>query len=345
MNYKISKILYGIFVVSILANCDQDHFTGFDIWYGEEQSFGFPGNPQRAINVLGNVSYRDSLTTLEYSLNGGEWQKLSEGADGRRLARQGDFNIEILRKDLQEGKNNVIIRMEDAAGNKAQTKILVNYTSGNTWPLPYEVDWNDVDELQKVTCITDGKWKLVTDGIRTVESYYDRMLAFGDSTWVDFEIETSVIFHDYAMPEPAPPTFGVSHAALAMRWPGHDDDGKQPRVKWYPLGATCEMQLKPSLDSCRWRILGGGSKTEDIHRLKQIELGKKYMMKSRVESQEDDSTLYSVKLWMAGQPEPGEWDLQAKEGTEDVQYGSGLLISHNTDVTFGNVKFSPIDKK
>ena len=330
--------------VILQVKCVNDH-SGFDIWYGEEQSFGFPGNPQRAINVLGNVSYNDSLVLLEFSLNGGDWEQLSTGEDGRRLAREGDFNIEILRKELQEGVNTVTIRMEDAVGNKARTKVKVSYTSGNTWPLPYEVNWNEVDELQNVTCITDGKWKLVPDGIRTVESYYDRILAFGDSTWKDFEIETTVIFHDYAMPEPAPPTFGVSHAALAMRWPGHDDDGKQPRVKWYPLGATCEMQLKPSLDSCRWRILGDGTKTEDIHRLKQIELGKKYSMKSSVETLPDDSTQYSVKFWEYGLTEPAEWDLQAKEGPDDIKYGSGLLISHNTNVTFGSVKFTPIDNK
>ena len=67
-------------------------------------------------------------------------------------------------------------------------------------------------------------------------------------------------------------------------------------------------------------------------------------MKSRVESLADDSTQYSVKFWVAGQPEPVEWDLQAREGPEDVQSGSGLLISHNTDVTFGNVKFNPVNK-
>ena len=340
-------VIFSVITISIFTRCNQENKKQnsqlkIDLWYGQEQYFGIPGNPQRAINILGNVACQDSLVALRYSLNEGHWQNLSVGPDGRRLAGKGDFNIEILRMYLSEGKNIVQIKAEDSNGIIEQQKVIVHYTNEKTWPLAYEIDWNNVDLLQKAVYIIDGKWVIVPDGIRTVEPYYDRILAFGDSTWRDFEILVSVIFHDYAEPLPGPPTFNVSHAALAMRWPGHDDDGNQPRVKWYPLGATCEMQLKTNLDSCRWRILGGGSKTENIHALKTIELGKKYMMKSRVESLENDSTQYSVKFWEYHTAEPDEWDLQATEGPEDVQYGSGLLISHNTDVTFGYLKVSPL---
>ena len=344
------RLLVCLFCYAAFLNaCRQEKkdgafVAGIEIWYGLEQYFGIPGNPQRAINILGNAAFSDSLVALEYSLNNGQWQPLSYGTDGRRLARQGDFNVEILRERLKEGRNTLKIQMSDARGNKDQVVVTVNYTEKHNWPLPYEVEWNKVDDLQKVTCITDGKWELVPEGIHTVEPWYDRILAFGDSTWRDYEIETTVVFHDYTIPGPGPPTFNVSHAALAMRWPGHDDNGRQPRVKWYPLGATCEMQLKANLDSCRWRILGGMSMTEDKTRVKKIEPGKKYSMKSRVESLRGDSTLYSVKFWEYGLTEPDEWDLQAKEGPDDIQYGSGLLISHNTDVTFGNVRFSPLSK-
>ena len=63
------------------------------------------------------------------------------------------------------------------------------------------------------------------------------------------------------------------------------------------------------------------------------------MMKSRVESLENNSTQYSVKFWDYYSEEPEDWDLQAVEGLEDVQYGSSLLIARNTDVNFGNLRF------
>jgi hypothetical protein len=339
---NLCLILYiGLCLVYFPACSPVD--LSIDIWYGKKQSFGHPGNPQRAINILGNVGYEKNLNSLQYSLNKGEWMNLSIGRNDTRLARQGDFNIEILRSALREGNNRIQIRAEDNKNRSIRSTVKVQYTSQKSWSLPYEIHWDQVKNLQKAVCITDGKWKQVPGGIRTMEPYYDRILAVGDSTWTDFQMEISVIFHAYTLPEPGPPTYNVSHAALAMRWPGHDDDGKQPRIKWYPLGATCEMQLKPDLDSCRWRILGGASlKTENSSRLKQIVLDKKYRMKSRVESLENDSTRYAVKFWQHGKPEPPEWDLVSHEGPEDEQYGSGLFLSHNTDVTFGDLKVTPL---
>lgn len=335
-------LLLGLCLV-IVSACTPDELS-IDLWYGNKQSFGHPGNPQRAINILGNVCHVDTLLSLEYSLNKGEWKKLSTGKNDTRLARKGDFNIEILRTALREGNNRLEIRAEDSNNRITRTLVKIQYTDRKTWPLPYEIHWDQVKDLQKTVYISDGKWELVPGGIRTMEPYYDRILAVGDSTWRDFEMEISVIFHAYTLPEPGPPTYNVSHAALAMRWPGHDDDGKQPRVKWYPLGATCEMQLKPDLDSCRWRILGGASlKTENNSKLKQIKLSTKYRMKSRVESLENDSTLYAVKFWKDDRPEPEEWDLISHEGLEDEQFGSGLFLSHNTDLTFGDLKVTPLN--
>jgi hypothetical protein len=43
--------------------------VSIDIWYGDEQSFGTLGNPQRWVNILGNVRPATN-TSLTYSLNG-----------------------------------------------------------------------------------------------------------------------------------------------------------------------------------------------------------------------------------------------------------------------------------
>ncbi len=321
-----------------------------DIWYGDHQTFGVPGNPQRAVNILGNASGEYPLSRLEYSLNGQDFKPLSTGPDGRRLARKGDFNLELYRHKLLEGRNRLFIRAVDSLGNTSEKEIKISYTSDRVWPLPCYVDWAGPEPsgspagiVQDRVCIVDGKWRLEDGRIRTAESYYDRVLALGDSTWTDYEVRTSVIFYDHADPLPGPPTFGVAHAAIALRWPGHNPDGKQPNVKWYPLGATCEFQLSGGLDSCRWRILyGGGAKTEDLSSNRKIELGRLYYMAARVESLAGSRTRYSAKLWANGQPEPDEWDLTGIKDPEDMQGGSALLLSHNTDVSFGKVTITPV---
>jgi hypothetical protein len=99
-----------------------------------------------------------------------------------------------------------------------------------------------------------------------------------------------------------------------------------------------------NLDSCRWRILGGSNiKTEDFYQHFSIQLEFKYHIKSRVEHIEKDITRYRVKIWSFGNPEPGGWDLTAIEGANDMQYGSALIIAHNTDVTFGTINVNPIE--
>jgi hypothetical protein len=199
---------------------------------------------------------------------------------------------------------------------------------------------------QRKVYLMDGKWKLENGRIRTVEPYYDRVLAFGDSSWKNYEVRTDVIFYGHSPPEPGPPTFGVAHAAIAFRWPGHDPDEQQPHVKWYPLGATCEFQISEERDSCRWRMLyGRRPRTEDTEQNRHIELGKRYNMAARVESIDASTSRYSAKLWDPGLPEPDQWDLVGIKKNETRFNGSALLLSHNTDVSFGNVSVIPINIK
>ncbi len=310
-----------------------------DIWYGPEQHFGQLGMPQQWVNILGSVSPVEGLQSLTYILNEEEPTALTTGEDGRRLANPGDFNIDIDTARLETGKNTVLIAATDSSGNKTTEEVIVHYTSGNTWDLPYTIEWNQVENIQDIAQIVDGHWQLEEGGVRTLDPYYDRVLAFGDNTWTDYEVTTTVTFHDFTPPQKGPPTFNVSHAAIATRWPGHDLDDNQPHTKWYPVGATAEFRLTTHLDSCRWRIFDGENLyVEDTTKLRFITLGTRYHMKHRVESQPDGSTLYSVKFWEDEQPEPEVWDLQAKEPPGNISSGSALLIAHNTDVTFGNVK-------
>jgi hypothetical protein len=109
-----------------------------DVWYGADQYFGHLGNPQIWINVLGNVSDpQRTITSLDYSLNGGLFLPLSIGSDTRRLYDEGDFCIEILYTDLQDGINEVVIRATNDLGQVTEETVTVHYEVGNVWPLNF----------------------------------------------------------------------------------------------------------------------------------------------------------------------------------------------------------------
>lgn len=321
-----------------------DSSPQIDIWYGPEQHFGQRGITQQWVNVLGNVHPADEIQSVSYTLNGGESHPLSLGEDGRRLANRGDFNVEMHYDSLQRGYNTIVITAEAKNGKQASEEVRVHVTHGQKWPLPYAVDWDTVQQITDVVQIVDGKWELVDGGVKTTEPYYDRVLSFGDTSWQDYEVTTSVVFHDFTLPSPGPPTFNVSHTAIASRWPGHDIDDKQPNVKWFPLGATAEFRLTDGLDSCRWRVFDGEHLyVEDISKIRTIDLGTKYHMKHRVSTIHDSLTRYQVKLWEDGLPEPTNWDVVADEHSADnIVSGSALLLAHNTDVTFGSFSVIPI---
>jgi len=72
------------------------------------------------------------------------------------------------------------------------------------------------------------------------------------------------------------------------------------------------------------------------------DLGVTYMWKVRVQAQADGTSIYRLKVWPMGAAEPPGWRLVAVDGVDDVQEGSLLLISHFTDVSFGDVTIDPL---
>lgn len=69
--------------------------AGIALWYGAQQKFGQRGTPQRWVNILGSTGALADITRLSYRLNNGPEQALARGPDQRRLAAEGDFNVEI----------------------------------------------------------------------------------------------------------------------------------------------------------------------------------------------------------------------------------------------------------
>jgi len=312
-----------------------------DVWYGSSQTFGALGEPQTWVNVLGQVYDPDGLSVLTYSLNGGPEQNLSVGPF-RRLAEPGDFNVELDFLELAPGNNTVEIRAVDRLGFETNRIVTVNLPGDNVWPLPYEVDWSTAAQIDDVAQIVDGRWSIMDGALTNDLERYDRIVAIGDVTWTDYEVTVPVTVKriDTA-------GFGGVNTAPAagvlLRWPGHTNwtGDQQPSWGYYPLGGgawvafasdgTGELRLED--------FTPGGVSERDPE--SAILLDTTYIWKVRVTSQADGSSLYQVKTWVDGAPEPADWQIADSEA-DDVPGGSVVLIAHFADVRFGNVVIAPL---
>ena len=353
---QVNKIGLSFILLCLIMACQQNKkdsdisAVSIRFWYGENQVFGNQGVPQKWINIPGNINAEAGIKNAWYRLNDGDSITLTLGSDLHRLAKKGDFNIDFAFDQCDAGKNKVHLFMEDSAGRKAAETIEIEVIKNKRWPLPYTIKWSEVENIQDVVQVTDGHWEITKDGLKNSDIYYDRMVVFGDASWKNYEVTTTVTFHDFTPPAQGPPTYNVSHAAIASRWPGHSEDDLQPNRQWYPLGATSEFRLTEGLDSCRWRIFDGPKPNsvrfyaeQPVDDYRTIEMNKAYGMKHRVESIGEGKTRYSVKLWPFDQEEPAEWDFSGIEKDENIRSGSAALIAHNTRVTFGNVNVQPIE--
>ena len=315
-----------------------------DLWYGPRQHFGQQGEPQRWINVLGNVADVERLASLTYRLNDGTPDTLSIGSDLHRLARPGDFNVELPWDAMQPGENDLVVTARYGDGRFVAAFATLVVARDNTWPLPYRVDFTVVDTLQAVVQVIDGHWTLTKEGVRTVTPYYDRVIGMGDRTWMDYEARVRLTIHDFTPSEPGPPTYNVTHMGVAMRWRGHHPDEHQPNRKWYPMGAQGELLLQARPDSSRYRILfGSDHPTVMGEQAFPVERGQQRWIRTQVRTLEDGSTLYRFKTWPADEAEPSTWHAEGIEpGHLDYPSGALLLVPHNSDVTIHEVSATPL---
>jgi hypothetical protein len=309
-----------------------------DVWYDLNQDFGHIGNPQQWVNILGNVSDPDGVNSLVYSLNGGPQQTLSIGPDSRRLADPGDFNIDIDQANLVNGANQVVITAVDGISNQSSTTVIVNYSPGNTWPLPYSIDWSTTTDIQQLAQVVDGMWSIQPDGLRIDIPNYDRLMAIGDVTWTDYEVVVPMTIHnvDYAGSGGAS---GAPGLGVVMRWQGHTDNpvsGWQPKTGWNPHGAIGWWRFNSPTDvQLEWY-------TKDVFQNFIPALETTYLFKIRVESTPGLGGLYNLKVWEAGQSEPVDWNITLQQGPNNLASGSFMLLAHHVDVTFGDLTVVPL---
>ncbi|MEM9011053.1 MAG: cadherin-like domain-containing protein, partial [Pseudomonadota bacterium] len=312
-----------------------------DLWYGETQTFGAPGEAQTWVNILGNVA--SDVTDLSYSLNGGAAVDLVIGPDTRRLQESGDFNIDIAYADLDGSAAvdvvTIIATLLD--GSTVTQDVTVAYEDGAVWDANYAIDWDTVTNIQDVVQVVDGDWSIQNGGLRLNQLGYDRVVAFGDESWDNYELQMSVTTHDLTNIDPNGRDGGGF--AIGMLWTGHTDDpisGFQPKAGWEPGAAffytnndgvgAGKFALHPS-ENFFWTL---DSKTMTL------EEDVTYNIVVRVEQTNIYDRTYQIKIWEEGTSEPTAWTLEGTQTfglDQEPATGSIYLNAHYQDVTFNDL--------
>jgi hypothetical protein len=191
--------------------------------------------------------------------------------------------------------------------------------------------------------VVDGQWSIQPNGtVRTMQTGYDRLIAFGDITWTDYGVTAEVTVNAFDCHD-----YGVG---IVVGWQGHTtaDNGvikpDQPRTGHpFPgLGwiSTLGTHLAPN---AQFNIYANTSTTPETALAvdtsgRKLIAGVKYIFKFRTVQNNLGGSHYSLKVWMASQPEPANWNLQA-DGQKTQ--GSVLLGAHRVDVSFGKITVIP----
>ncbi|HUW34073.1 MAG TPA: hypothetical protein VM223_20895, partial [Planctomycetota bacterium] len=187
-------LLCAAFLCCCVASIPAGAAPLINVWYGEDQIFG-PHIPQPFVNILGSVRDPAGLAWLSYSLNGGPPMLLSIGPDGRRLECQGDFNADIPVSMLAAGANEVRFTARNTAGEESTAVVHAIYLPSAGAALPLVINWASVANVQDVAFAVDGFWTIENGGVRCLPPAYDRILAFGEQSWQDYDVVVPIAIH------------------------------------------------------------------------------------------------------------------------------------------------------
>ena len=334
----------GAFVEAAPATAQTTAAPAIDLWYSATLPAGHNGDPQKWVNVLGNVASAAPLASLTYRLNDGPALPLAVGPDDMRLARAGDFNIELDYTDLRAGANRVVIRAADQTGAATEATVTIDYRGGGiVWqPRTYVFDWATATRIDDLAQVVDGHWVLDGGGVRPTVFDFDRLLALGDLSWRDYTVTVPItvfgIDEDgYKAPSNGP---GVG---VMVRWQGHYDagNGASPRTGWRRLGALgwYRWQKVGENYSEGFQLLGHtGRELGTFDR--PLALGQTYLFKLAVQSNADPAipATYRFKVWPATAAEPAAWDVEKRGFAGEPSGGGLLLVAHHVDARFGAVR-------
>jgi hypothetical protein len=320
------------------------------VWNGTSQRFGGVGIPQRWVNVLGNISDLDGIQSASFQLNGGAEYPLSWGPDGRRLKKSGDFNVDLLTRDLNSGSNTLVIRAKDWANEVSSVTVNIDFTRGAVWPYDYTVSWSSGAAMMDSSQVVDGKWMVYGGAVRMQEPGYDRLIAIGDTTWQDYEVSArfTVDAIDSTV-EAFNPTNGGPAVGFLMRWNGHTDTPSflppitQPLSGYLPYGMIGWHHWRTGYGDFaqnQWELMGNDLILRSTSTAREIVYGVPYHFKMRVKGNAGGAQ-YSFKVWADGESEPGSWLMTAQEPSTSPSHGSVMLVAHHVFVSIGPVSVVP----
>ncbi len=192
----------------------------------------------------------------------------------------------------------------------------------------------------------DGLWNTNSDGIRTTQIGYDRLIAIGDLGWRDYEITVPITMHSMDPAGYDAPSYGPA-VGILMRWSGHTHDPvscEQPDCGYQPYGAIGWYRWPSDrVSPGRLQIDMNTASNETDTSGRQLAFNTTYLFKMSVQTLESGRSIYKLKVWSEASQEPADWDLQVQDVIdEDPTGGSILLLAHHVDATFGNVSVVPL---
>ncbi len=135
-----------------------------------------------------------------------------------------------------------------------------------------------------------------------------------------------------------------------MRWNGYTDDPvfdppiTQPKSGYLPYGSLGWFSYKQHHTNGltdQWQLLGNNLVTLDSNVTSPLLTGTWFNLKMRVETNAGRGK-YSFKAWQDGTTEPASWLMTGEDQPGDPTHGCFMLMAHHVDVTFKDVKASPL---
>ena len=320
-----------------------------EIWHGDRQRVGHLGEAQDDFNVLGHVGRWRDLDTLSWSIRRRGAMPVSFRAF-RRLAEDGDFNIDVPIAWLFPGENTINLKARFRDGTEATRPVVVLKETGEV-SLPMRIDWQRLSDPQEAGQYVDGHWTLTPGGLRTVKTGYDRIFLIGSRTWRDYEVRAALTVNSVAPTTRPGVGFILRFTGHLVGGPGHYPSG-QPKWGYEPLGGTGWLRWIDGADRPpHFRFIPGFSgEAKDPVDFGEIAfaLHKTYALRFRCVTLKDTPvgegvTRYEFKIWRAGEPEPPAWTGRHVQTSREALRNGGLgLLAHHVDATFGDIEIAPI---